>query len=174
MQDTFSFKQPDILLRTHFICASALHGKQQTAYWTISPGRVFVTRLFRPVHTVFSPSGRVVYWQRRFLPTLKQTLYILPKRCSKIKKLFASILFSVYGTCVEVDIGSKTETDYRITKGTLVRKSWLRNGRSKRFENCGINPDEYNGFAFEQSKELPCCYTKLAISVCFTKMTFVS
>jgi O-phosphoseryl-tRNA(Cys) synthetase len=29
----------------------------------------------------------------------------------------------------------------------LVRNHGLRNGRSKRFENCGINP-EYNGFAF--------------------------
>jgi hypothetical protein len=72
-------------------------------------------------------------------------------------------------------LGSKTETDYRITKGT----GWLEimgcgMVDPNVLKNCGINPDEYNGFALEwESKELPCCY-KLAIFVCFTKMTFVS
>jgi phenylalanyl-tRNA synthetase alpha chain len=72
-------------------------------------------------------------------------------------------------------LGSKTETDYRITKGT----GWLEIGGCGMVDpnvlkNCGINP-EYNGFAFGMGVERIACYcTKLVIFVCFTKMTFVS
>jgi phenylalanyl-tRNA synthetase alpha chain len=107
---------------------------------------------------------------------LKQTLYILPKELESQKCLRPSY-FPFTEPSAEVDIywGLKTETDYRITKGT----GWLEimgcgMVDPNVLKNCGINP-EYNGFAFEwESKELPCCYTKLAISVCFTKMMFVS
>ncbi|MDZ4330307.1 MAG: phenylalanine--tRNA ligase subunit alpha, partial [Flavobacterium sp.] len=50
---------------------------------------------------------------------------------------------------VDSDWGLKTETDYRITKGT----GWLEimgcgMVDPNVLKNCGINPDEYNGFAF--------------------------
>jgi phenylalanyl-tRNA synthetase alpha chain len=52
-------------------------------------------------------------------------------------------------------LGSKTETDYRITKGT----GWLEIGGCGMVDpnvlkNCGINPDEYNGFAFGMEKSV--------------------
>jgi phenylalanyl-tRNA synthetase alpha chain len=53
-------------------------------------------------------------------------------------------------------LGSKTETDYRITKGT----GWLEIGGCGMVDpnvlkNCGINPDEYNGFAFGMGRAHP-------------------
>jgi phenylalanyl-tRNA synthetase alpha chain len=44
--------------------------------------------------------------------------------------------------------GLKTETDYRIQRNRLVRNHGLRNGRSNVLKTYGINPEEYNGFAF--------------------------
>ena len=56
----------------------------------------------------------------------------------------------------EIDIywGLKTETDYRITKGT----GWLEIGGCGMVDpnvlkNCGINPDEFTGFAFGMGVE---------------------
>jgi hypothetical protein len=48
-------------------------------------------------------------------------------------------------------LGSKTETDYRITKGT----GWLEimgcgMVDPNVLKNCGINPDEYNGFEWNR------------------------
>jgi phenylalanyl-tRNA synthetase alpha chain len=52
---------------------------------------------------------------------LKQTLLYLPR--DVWKKIVYVLLFSIYGPSAEFDIywGLKTETDYRITKGT----GWL-------------------------------------------------
>jgi hypothetical protein len=72
-------------------------------------------------------------------------------------------------------LGSKkTETDYRITKGT----GWLEimgcgMVDPNVLKNC-INPDEYNGFAFEWERKNCHVVYQMAIFVCFTKMTFVS
>jgi phenylalanyl-tRNA synthetase alpha chain len=57
----------------------------------------------------------------------------------------------------EVDIYLKKETDYRITKGT----GWLEimgcgMVDPNVLKNCGINPEEYNGFAFEWEQSDRC------------------
>jgi phenylalanyl-tRNA synthetase alpha chain len=55
MQDTFFIQtDPDILLRTHTSSVQVRYMEEnKPPIRTISPGRVFVTRLFRLVHCIF-------------------------------------------------------------------------------------------------------------------------
>jgi phenylalanyl-tRNA synthetase alpha subunit len=57
----------------------------------------------------------------------------------------------------------------------LVRNWWLRYGRPNVLKNCGINPDEYNGFAFGMGVErIAMLLYQIGDIRMFMKMTFVS
>jgi phenylalanyl-tRNA synthetase alpha chain len=83
---------------------------------------------------------------------LKQTLlYFTKEMFGKSKIRLRPSYFPFTEPSAEVDIywGLKTETDYRITKGT----GWLEimgcgMVDPNVLKNCGISPEEYNGFAF--------------------------
>jgi phenylalanyl-tRNA synthetase alpha chain len=83
---------------------------------------------------------------------LKQTLLHFTKEMfGKSKIRLRPSYFPFTEPSAEIDIywGLKTETDHRITKGT----GWLEIGGCGMVDpnvlkNCGIDPEEYTGFAF--------------------------
>jgi phenylalanyl-tRNA synthetase alpha chain len=88
---------------------------------------------------------------------LKQTLlYFTKEMFGKSKIRLRPSYFPFTEPSAEIDIywGLKTETDYRITKGT----GWLEIGGCGMVDpnvlkNCGINPEEHTGFAFGMGVE---------------------
>jgi phenylalanyl-tRNA synthetase alpha chain len=88
---------------------------------------------------------------------LKQTLlYFTKEMFGKSKIRLRPSYFPFTEPSAEIDIywGLKTETDYRITKGT----GWLEIGGCGMVDpnvlkNCGINSEEHTGFAFGMGVE---------------------
>jgi phenylalanyl-tRNA synthetase alpha chain len=135
MQDTFFIQtNPDTLLRT------------------ISPGRVFRNEAVSSrSHCIFHQVEGLYIDKDVSFADLKQTLlYFTKEMFGKSKIRLRPSYFPFTEPSAEVDIywGLKTETDYRITKGT----GWLEIMGCGMIDpnvltNCGIDPKEYNGFA---------------------------
>ncbi|RZJ72410.1 phenylalanine--tRNA ligase subunit alpha [Flavobacterium sp.] len=155
MQDTFFIQtNPDVLLRTHTSSVQVRYMENnKPPIRTISPGRVFRNEAVSSrSHCIFHQVEGLYIDKDVSFADLKQTLqYFTKEMFGKSKIRLRPSYFPFTEPSAEVDIywGLKTETDYRITKGTgwleimgcgMVDPNVLR--------NCGINPDEYNGFAF--------------------------
>ena len=147
MQDTFFIQtNPDVLLRTYM-------ENNKPPIRTISPGRVFRNEAVSSrSHCIFHQVEGLYIDKDVSFADLKQTLlYFTKEMFGKSKIRLRPSYFPFTEPSAEVDIywGLKTETDYRITKGT----GWLEimgcgMVDPNVLKNCGINPDEYNGFAF--------------------------
>ena len=155
MQDTFFIQtDPDILLRTHTSSVQVRYMEQnKPPIRTISPGRVFRNEAVSSrSHCIFHQVEGLYIDKDVSFADLKQTLlYFTKEMFGKSKIRLRPSYFPFTEPSAEVDIywGLKTETDYRITKGT----GWLEimgcgMVDPNVLQNCGINPDEYNGFAF--------------------------
>ncbi|MFZ4679623.1 MAG: phenylalanine--tRNA ligase subunit alpha [Flavobacterium sp.] len=155
MQDTFFIQtNPDVLLRTHTSSVQVRYMENnKPPIRTISPGRVFRNEAVSSrSHCIFHQVEGLYIDKEVSFSDLKQTLlYFTKEMFGKSKIRLRPSYFPFTEPSAEVDIywGLKTETDYRITKGT----GWLEimgcgMVDPNVLKNCGINPDEYNGFAF--------------------------
>jgi phenylalanyl-tRNA synthetase alpha chain len=155
MQDTFFIQtDPDILLRTHTSSVQVRYMEEnKPPIRTISPGRVFRNEAVSSrSHCIFHQVEGLYIDKDVSFADLKQTLlYFTKEMFGKSKIRLRPSYFPFTEPSAEVDIywGLKTETDYRITKGT----GWLEimgcgMVDPNVLKNCGINPEEYNGFAF--------------------------
>ncbi|MEK9613173.1 MAG: phenylalanine--tRNA ligase subunit alpha [Flavobacteriaceae bacterium] len=155
MQDTFFIQtDPDILLRTHTSSVQVRYmEKNQPPIRTISPGRVFRNEAISSrAHCIFHQVEGLYIAKDVSFADLKQTLqYFTESLFGNSKIRLRPSYFPFTEPSAEVDIywGLETEVDYRITKGT----GWLEimgcgMVDPNVLENCGIDPNEYSGFAF--------------------------
>ena len=155
MQDTFFIQtNPDILLRTQTSSIQARYMEaNEPPIRTISPGRVFRNEAISSrSHCIFHQVEGLYIDKDVSFADLKQTLmYFTKEMFGKSKIRLRPSYFPFTEPSAELDVywGLKTETDYRITKGT----GWLE------IMGCGmvdpnvlkavnIDPNEYSGFAF--------------------------
>jgi phenylalanyl-tRNA synthetase alpha chain len=151
MQDTF--------LRTHTSSVQVRYMENnKPPIRTISPGRVFRNEAISArSHCIFHQVEGLYIDKDVSFADLKQTLLHFTKEMfGKSKIRLRPSYFPFTEPSAEIDIywGLKTETDYRITKGT----GWLEIGGCGMVDpnvlkNCGINPEEYSGFAFGMGVE---------------------
>ncbi|HRN97757.1 MAG TPA: phenylalanine--tRNA ligase subunit alpha [Flavobacterium sp.] len=155
MQDTFFIQtNPDVLLRTHTSSVQVRYMEShKPPIRTISPGRVVRNEAVSSrSHCIFHQVEGLYIDKDVSFADLKQTLlYFTKEMFGKSKIRLRPSYFPFTEPSAEVDIywGLKTETDYRITKGT----GWLEimgcgMVDPNVLKNCNINPDEYTGFAF--------------------------
>lgn len=155
MQDTFFIQtNPDVLLRTHTSSVQVRYMENnKPPIRTISPGRVFRNEAISArSHCIFHQVEGLYIDKDVSFADLKQTLlYFTKEMFGKSKIRLRPSYFPFTEPSAEMDIywGLKTETDYRITKGT----GWLEimgcgMVDPNVLKNCDINPDEYTGFAF--------------------------
>jgi phenylalanyl-tRNA synthetase alpha chain len=155
MQDTFFIQtDPDILLRTHTSSVQVRYMENNAPpIRTISPGRVFRNEAISArAHCIFHQVEGLYIDNEVSFADLKQTLLYFTKALfGKSKIRLRPSYFPFTEPSAEVDIywGLETEVDYRITKGT----GWLEimgcgMVDPNVLKNCGIDPEEYSGFAF--------------------------
>ena len=160
MQDTFFIQtNPDVLLRTHTSSVQVRYMENnQPPIRTISPGRVFRNEdISARSHCIFHQVEGLYIDKDVSFADLKQTLLHFTKEMfGKSKIRLRPSYFPFTEPSAEIDIywGLKTETDYKITKGT----GWLEIGGCGMVDpnvltNCGIDPKEYSGFAFGMGVE---------------------
>ncbi|RZS99204.1 phenylalanine--tRNA ligase subunit alpha [Aquimarina brevivitae] len=155
MQDTFFIQtDPDILLRTHTSSVQVRYMEnKKPPIRTISPGRVYRNEAISARSHCFFHQVEGLYIDKGVsFADLKQTLqYFTTEMFGKSKIRLRPSYFPFTEPSAEVDVywGLETETDYRMTKGT----GWLEimgcgMVDPNVLKNCGIDPEEYSGFAF--------------------------
>lgn len=155
MQDTFFIeKNPDVLLRTHTSSVQVRYMENnKPPIRTISPGRVFRNEdISARSHCIFHQIEGLYIDTDVSFADLKQTLLFFTKEMfGKSKIRLRPSYFPFTEPSAEVDIywGLKTETDYKITKGT----GWLEimgcgMVDPNVLKNCNIDPEKYSGYAF--------------------------
>lgn len=155
MQDTFYIsKNPDWLLRTHTSSVQIRHMENnQPPIRTISPGRVYRNEdISARSHCFFHQIEGLYIDKNVSFVDLKQTLLHFTKELfGKNKIRLRPSYFPFTEPSAELDIywGLQSETDHRITKGT----GWLEilgcgMVDPNVLKNCGIDPEEYSGYAF--------------------------
>ena len=156
MQDTFFVgKDPDVLLRTHTSSVQVRYMENnKPPIRTISPGRVYRNEAISArAHCIFHQVEGLYVDKDVSFADLKQTLLYFAKEMfgeqTEIRLRPSYFPFTEPSAEVDVYWGLESESDYKITKGTgwleimgcgMVDPAVLR--------NCGINPDEYSGYAF--------------------------
>ncbi len=155
MQDTFFIQtNPDILLRTHTSSVQVRYMENNTPpIRTISPGRVYRNEAISARSHCFFHQIEGLYIDKNVsFADLRQTLqYFTTELFGKSKIRLRPSYFPFTEPSAEVDVywGLETETDYKMTKGT----GWLEIMGCGMVDpnvlsNCGIDPEEYSGFAF--------------------------
>lgn len=158
MQDTFYVEKggdrPATVLRTHTSPVQVRSMlKQKPPIRILAPGRVFRNETISArSHCQFHQIEGLYVDKDVSFADLKQTLYYFAKEMFGAPKIrLRPSFFPFTEPSAEVDVywGLKTEVDYRITKGT----GWLEilgcgMVDPNVLENCGIDPNEYSGFAF--------------------------
>ena len=155
MQDTFFIeKNPDVLLRTHTSSVQVRYMENnKPPIRTISPGRVYRNEAISARSHCFFHQVEGLYIDKNVsFADLKQTLqYFTTELFGKSKIRLRPSYFPFTEPSAEVDVywGLETETDYKMTKGT----GWLEimgcgMVDPNVLENCGIDSNEYSGFAF--------------------------
>ena len=161
MQDTFFIqKNPDVLLRTHTSSVQARYMEENMPpIRTVSPGRVYRNEAISArAHCIFHQVEGLYIDKNVSFADLKQTLLYFAKEMfgeqTEIRLRPSYFPFTEPSAEVDVYWGLESESDYRITKGTgwleimgcgMVDPAVLR--------NCGINHNEYSGYAFGMGVE---------------------
>ena len=156
MQDTFFIQtNPDKLLRTHTSSVQVRYmEKEAPPIRTISPGRVYRNEAISSrAHCIFHQVEGLYIDEKVSFADLKQLILYFAKEMfgEKTKIRLRPSYFPFTEPSAEVDIywGLKTDSDYRITKGT----GWLEilgcgMVDPNVLENCGIDHKKYSGYAF--------------------------
>lgn len=155
MQDTFYVKDPEkMVLRTHTSpvqIRSML--KQKPPLRIVAPGRVYRNETVSArSHCQFHQIEGLYVAKDVSFADLRQTLYYFAKEMfgtTNIRLRPSYFPFTEPSAEMDVYLGLDTERDRRLTKGT----GWLEvlgcgMVDPKVLENCGIDPEEYTGFAF--------------------------
>lgn len=156
MQDTFFIeKNPDILLRTHTSNVQIrLMKKQKPPIRAIMPGRVYRNEAISARAHCFFHQVEGLYVDRNVgFADLKQTLYHFAKEMygKDIKIRFRPSFFPFTEPSAEIDISCL------ICKGSgcniCKHSGWVEIAGSGMvhpnvLKNCGIDPEEFTGFAF--------------------------
>ena len=156
MQDTFYLQgSTEQLLRTH---TSSVQTRVMTSHKPpiriIAPGRVYRNETISArSHCQFHQIEGLYIDKNVSFADLKQTLLYFAREMygpdTRIRMRPSYFPFTEPSAEVDVYWGLKDETDYRITKGT----GWLEVLGCGMVDpavlnNCGIDPEEYSGFAF--------------------------
>jgi len=156
MQDTFFITSDlDVLLRTHTSSVQTRYMEENAPpIRIISPGRVYRKEdISARAHCLFHQiEGLYIDKNVTFADLKKMINYFLESLFGKkVKTRFRPSFFPFTEPSAEVDIywGLKTETDYRITKGT----GWLEIMGCGMIDpnvlkNVNIDTNEFSGFAF--------------------------
>ncbi|KEO73092.1 phenylalanine--tRNA ligase subunit alpha [Anditalea andensis] len=156
MQDTFFIeKKPDIALRTHTSSVQVrVMENQKPPIRTLSPGRVFRNEAISArAHCIFHQVEGLYVDRNVGFSDLKQTLYHFAKEMfgKSTKVRFRPSYFPFTEPSAEIDISCQLcgGKGCNVCKGT----GWVEIGGSGMvdsnvLENCGIDPDEFTGFAF--------------------------
>ncbi len=156
MQDTFFIQtNPDFLLRTHTSSVQIRYmQKNKPPIRILSPGRVYRNEAISArAHCIFHQVEGLYVDENVSFSDLKQCLLYFAKEMfgKKSKIRLRPSYFPFTEPSAEVDIywGLKTESDYRITKGT----GWLEvlgcgMVDPNVLDNCGIDSKKYTGYAF--------------------------
>lgn len=154
MQDTF-FIEEDISLRTHTssVQVRVMEGSEPPIR-TISPGRVFRNEAISArSHCIFHQVEGLYIDKDVSFADMKQTLLYFAKEFfgdeTKIRLRPSYFPFTEPSAEMDVYWGLKTETDYKITKGT----GWLEilgcgMVDPNVLQNNNIDPEIYSGYAF--------------------------
>lgn len=156
MQDTFFIQtNPGLLLRTHTSSVQVRYMQEKKPpFRTLSPGRVYRNEAISSrAHCIFHQVEGLYIDEDVSFSDLKQVLLYFAKEMfgEKTKIRLRPSYFPFTEPSAEMDIywGLKTDSDYRITKGTgwlevlgcgMVDPSVL--------ENCGIDSKKHTGYAF--------------------------
>lgn len=154
MQDTF-FVNNDKALRTHTSSVQVrVMESENPPIRTISPGRVYRNEAISArSHCFFHQLEGLYIDEGVSFADLKQTLYMFVQRFfgENTKVRFRPSYFPFTEPSAEMDVylGTATEADYRITKGT----GWLEILGCGMVDeavlaNCNIEASRYSGFAF--------------------------
>jgi len=154
MQDTF-FIEEELSLRTHTSSVQVrVMEKEDPPIRTISPGRVYRNEAISARSNSFFHQIEGLYIDEGVsFADLKQTLFLFVQEFfgAETKVRFRPSYFPFTEPSAEMDIylGTETEADYRLTKGT----GWLEilgcgMVDVNVLENCGIDSKKYSGFAF--------------------------
>ena len=156
MQDTFYLQgSTEQLLRTH---TSSVQTRVMTSHKPpiriIAPGRVYRNETISArSHCQFHQIEGLYIDKNVSFSDMKQTLLYFAREMygpdTRIRMRPSYFPFTEPSAEVDVYWGLKDETDYRITKGT----GWLEVLGCGMVDpavlnNCGIDPEEYSGFAF--------------------------
>ena len=156
MQDTFFVdKDPDFALRTHTSSVQVrVMENQKPPIRTISPGRVFRNEAISArAHCIFHQIEGLYIDKSVSFADMKDTLLYFAREFygpeTKIRLRPSYFPFTEPSAEMDVYWGLETEADYRITKGT----GWLEvlgcgMVDPNVLKSCGIDPEEYSGFAF--------------------------
>ncbi len=156
MQDTFYLlNNPERLLRTHTSSVQArVMTKTKPPIRIIAPGRVYRNETISArSHCQFHQVEGLYIDKNVSFADMKQTLLYFAREMygpdTKIRLRPSYFPFTEPSAEMDVYWGLKNETDYRITKGT----GWLEilgcgMVDPNVLENCGIDSNEYTGFAF--------------------------
>ncbi len=156
MQDTFFVKtDPDILLRTHTSSVQVRHmSEKPPPIRTISPGRVFRNEAISSrAHCIFHQIEGLYIDENVSFTDMKNLLFVFAKKFfgNDVVLRFRPSYFPFTEPSAEMDVflGTETQADYRLTKGT----GWLEilgcgMVDPKVLSNCGIDPKNYSGYAF--------------------------
>ena len=161
MQDTFFIKtEPDILLRTHTSSVQVRHMSENLPpIRTISPGRVFRNEAISSrAHCIFHQIEGLYIDENVSFTDMKNLLFVFAKKFfgNDVVLRFRPSYFPFTEPSAEMDVflGTETQADYRLTKGT----GWLEilgcgMVDPKVLSNCGIDPKKYSGYAFGMGVE---------------------
>ena len=156
MQDTFYLlNSTEMLLRTHTSSVQARVMKNtQPPIRIIAPGRVYRNETISArSHAQFHQVEGLYVDKNVSFADLKQTLLYFAREMfgadAKIRLRPSYFPFTEPSAEMDVYLGTATEKDYRLTKGT----GWLEilgcgMVDPAVLENCGIDSKEYTGFAF--------------------------
>ena len=163
MQDTFFIKDPnggeDYVLRTHTSSVQVrTMENEKPPIRIIAPGRVFRNEAVSArSHCIFHQIEGLYIDKGVTFADMKQTLeYFAKSFFGKSKIRLRPSYFPFTEPSAEMDVywGLENELDYRITKGT----GWLEVMGCGMVDpavlsSCGIDPEEYSGFAFGMGLE---------------------
>ncbi len=156
MQDTFFIeKNPDITLRTHTSSVQVrVMENEKPPIRTLSPGRVFRNEAISArAHCIFHQVEGLYIDKNVSFADLKQTLYYFVKELfgEQVKLRFRPSFFPFTEPSAEIDISCL------LCKGdgcnVCKKTGWVEIGGAGMVDpnvlkNCGIDPEEYSGFAF--------------------------
>jgi len=153
MQDTF-FVDKEYALRTHTSSVQVrVMENNKPPIRIIAPGRVYRNEAVSArSNSFFHQIEGLVIDEESTFADMKQTLYhFVSKLFGEREIRFRASYFPFTEPSAEMDIylGTETESDYRLTKGT----GWLEVLGCGMLDpnvliNCGIDPEKYSGYAF--------------------------